>query len=167
VCLVIGGSQGALGLNRLMINLVGRLKEAESAAAGWHFLWSTGPPHLDCVNRTLREMGIDPAELGVHPYIDEMARAYAAADVVVARAGALTLAELTARALAEAGAAELIEETDPRGAEKLESLLARWATRPDTLVGMGQASAALGRPEAARELASLVLALLPNPSRMS
>src|SRR6185295_2969696 len=56
VCLVIGGSQGAQGLNAMIIKLLGRLRNLENPAAGWQLLWSTGPDHFEAVSRTLRQM---------------------------------------------------------------------------------------------------------------
>jgi UDP-N-acetylglucosamine--N-acetylmuramyl-(pentapeptide) pyrophosphoryl-undecaprenol N-acetylglucosamine transferase len=184
VCLCLGGSQGAQGLNRILFDLIGRINDPDSGAGAWQLLWSTGPDHFQSATQALRGMEVDPAAHSLNPFIEEMALAYAAADVVVARAGALTLAELTAlglpsvlvplptaagghqarnaRALERAGAAEVIEQADPRAAARLETLLAQWAARPDLLAAMARAAAAQGRPQAGLELAQLVLDLLPG-----
>ena len=184
VCLCLGGSQGAAGINQIALELLQRLRESEGPAARWQLLWSTGPAHFERVWQALQSIGMDPAEHMVSPFIDRMALAYAAADLVLARAGALTLAELTAlgrpavlvplptaagghqavnaRRLARAGAAEIIEEADPRAAEKLEALLEKWAAEPETLESMAQAARQQGRPEAARDLAQLVLEVVLN-----
>ena len=181
VCLCFGGSQGALGVNRLVLSMLGRAQTEGGSAARWRLLWSTGPTHYNEVVRALTEMGVDPAEHTINPYIDEIATAYSAADLVVARAGALTLAEIgtvgvpavlvplpiatgghqaiNARRLAQDGAAEIVEEADPRAAERLESLLGKWATAPELLERMADAARAQGRPHAARDLARLVLDL--------
>ncbi|HOE95408.1 MAG TPA: undecaprenyldiphospho-muramoylpentapeptide beta-N-acetylglucosaminyltransferase [Candidatus Sumerlaeota bacterium] len=188
VCFCVGGSQGARGINQLLLDLLRRQhaggEETAGAAAQWQLLWSTGPAHFDHVVRALREMGVDPAEHSINPYIDKMALAYAAADLVLCRTGALTLAELTAvgrpailvplpsaagghqaanaRRLVEAGAAELILETDPAAAERLETLLARWVEQPGWLAEMAHAARKLGRPHAARDLARMLLDCLPS-----
>jgi UDP-N-acetylglucosamine--N-acetylmuramyl-(pentapeptide) pyrophosphoryl-undecaprenol N-acetylglucosamine transferase len=183
VCLVMGGSQGAQGLNRLLLHLLERTHDMESPASAWQFLWSTGPAHYEEVMRSVESMGRDPHEHGINPYIDEMARAYAAADLVVARAGALTIAELTARglpailvplpiagghqrdnarALEEAGAAAVVEQNRPDAVIKLEQALGKLATSSETLKGMAQASKSRGRPDAAERLARLVLEFMPN-----
>lgn len=184
VCLCLGGSQGAAGINRILLGLLERLKNPENPAASWQLLWSTGTANYESIMSTLKDMGIDPEEHSINPYIDEMARAYAAADLVVGRAGALTISELTslgrpavmiplptaagghqamnARRMVKAGAAEMIEEAHPQAAVKLEEMLTRWADAPDILEKMAQASLRQGRPDAAREMARLVLDLLPN-----
>ncbi len=187
VCLCMGGSQGALGLNRIMIEMLRRAKDSPDAGRRWQLLWSTGSAHHDQVLRGLEEAGIDPAGHVIRPYIDEMALAYGAADLVLARAGALTLAELSAlgkpavlvplptatgghqainaRRRVRAGAAEMIEEADPRAADDLLALLERWRRGPGELRDMGEASRRLGRPRAAHDLAKLILDLAPNPRR--
>jgi UDP-N-acetylglucosamine--N-acetylmuramyl-(pentapeptide) pyrophosphoryl-undecaprenol N-acetylglucosamine transferase len=136
------------------------------------------------MTKATEAMGINPEEHLLNPFIDRMALAYAAADLVVARAGALTLAELTAlgrpsvlvplptsagnhqalnaRKLAQSGAAAIIEETDPQASEKLEKMLEKWAEKPETLRAMAEAARAQGRPEAAKELANIVLDVVFN-----
>lgn len=83
--LVIGGSLGARSINEAIEAGIKDIKEA-----GIQLIWQTGAPYADkaalCVN----------GEAGVWtgPFIQQMELAYAAADVVVARAGAMTVAEL-------------------------------------------------------------------------
>lgn len=179
VLLVIGGSQGAEGINRIVETLAARMQDPDSPLAHWQLLWATGPTHYESVNRALKDMGADPDDYRVNPYIAEMSRAYRAADVALARSGALTLAELTAlglpsvlvplptsagghqalnaRWLVQAGAAEIVEQADPRAADKLEEFLTDWGVNPGILEAMGQAARALGRRDAARDLARIVL----------
>ena len=177
VCCCVGGSQGAVGLNNMLYSLLPRLADTEDPLGRWQLLWSTGPGHYQHVMKTIEGMGIDPREHSINPFIEEMAKAYAAADVIVARAGALTLAELTAvgrpavliplpaagghqahnaRQLVQAGAAEMIEERDPQGAQKLEAMLGRWAESPELLAEMAAAAKRLGHPDAAMKLAQIV-----------
>jgi UDP-N-acetylglucosamine--N-acetylmuramyl-(pentapeptide) pyrophosphoryl-undecaprenol N-acetylglucosamine transferase len=185
ICLCVGGSQGALGLNRLLLQLLQRTAEMNGPASAWQLLWSTGPAHFEMVMREMAAMGLDPHEHGINPYIDEMARAYAAADLVIARAGALTLAELTAwgrpailvplpRAgrghqkanagwLADAGAAVVVDQQAPDAVEQLKQVLGQLASSPEKKNKMAEASRRLGRPDAARQLGRLVLELMPNP----
>ncbi len=183
VCLCMGGSQGALGLNHLLLDLIHRTVGMESPAAKWQFLWSTGPAHFEQVTHELELItGRDRHGHGVNPYIEEMGRAYAAADLVIGRAGALTLAELTAlglpavlvplpnaggghqfdnaRRFVEAGGGALIDQRDTNAAERLEEILGRLADSPAELAAMAAASKSLGRPNAAGELASLILEFL-------
>jgi len=179
VCLCMGGSQGARGINRLVLETLQRNLDTDSPASRWQFLWSTGMANFEAVSQTLKQMGVDPSEHGINPYLDEMALAYAASDLVLTRAGALSIAELTARGLpavlvplptaagghqainarrlVQAGAAEVLEEADPRAAETLEKLLSHWVRNPQALARVGEASKAQGRPDAARDLAQLVL----------
>lgn len=88
--LVIGGSQGARSLNDAVLHL--------SAGAGlpnWQILLITGTSDSDRV----RERAGSAKRLRTVPYLDDMADAYAVSDVVVARAGASTVAELRALAM--------------------------------------------------------------------
>jgi UDP-N-acetylglucosamine--N-acetylmuramyl-(pentapeptide) pyrophosphoryl-undecaprenol N-acetylglucosamine transferase len=114
----------------------------------------------------------------VEAFIEDMAAAYAWADLVVCRAGALTVAELAvagvaailvpyphaaddhqtgnARYLADAGAALLMPQASLT-AERLTEALTRFIGRRDTLLAMARRARALARPEAARHVARLCL----------
>jgi UDP-N-acetylglucosamine--N-acetylmuramyl-(pentapeptide) pyrophosphoryl-undecaprenol N-acetylglucosamine transferase len=113
-------------------------------------------------------------------FIDDMARAYAGADLLVCRAGATTIAELTvckkpailvpfpfaaddhqtvnARSLVESGAALLIPEAELTAARLADQLKALEADRV-RVARMARASGMLGRPEAAREIADVCVSL--------
>ena len=86
--LVLGGSRGARVINRLVMGLASHCKELELTI--WH---QTGS--LDYVEVNQFYATIDAAPK-VEPFIDNMSEAYAWADLVVARAGALTVAEIAA-----------------------------------------------------------------------
>lgn len=97
VCLVTGGSQGARAVNEALLSDIrgvvdGRL---ESPPAGFEILWATGTANYDGICTRLGEMG-RPAWVKALPYIEDMPGALASADFAVARAGAMSLAELTA-----------------------------------------------------------------------
>jgi UDP-N-acetylglucosamine--N-acetylmuramyl-(pentapeptide) pyrophosphoryl-undecaprenol N-acetylglucosamine transferase len=97
VCLVTGGSQGARAVNEALLAdirgvLEGRL---EAPPPGFEILWATGTGHFDGVSKRLGEMG-RPAWVKALAYIEDMPGALASADFAVARAGAMSLAELTA-----------------------------------------------------------------------
>jgi len=128
--LVFGGSQGARALN---VALAGALASAHLAETS--VLWATGPAH----EAALRHLAV-PGRVAVRGFFDPIALAYRASDLVVGRAGAMTVAEVcawglpsilvplpsaaadhqahNARALAEAGAAVWLPE-ESLGAERL------------------------------------------------
>ncbi len=130
--LVSGGSQGARAINRLMLE-VARLPGAVRGEV--RILWSTGPAEYDAIQRELDRL--DASRICALPYIDDMYAAYAAADVAVSRAGAITTTEqlawgipqvliplptaaenhqlLNAEALAQAGAAHCLPEAGLTG----------------------------------------------------
>ncbi len=182
VVLVTGGSQGALAVNSSLASALERVARGELPAPppDMQLLWATGPTHAESIARRL-----EPLALGwVHTrgYIEDMPRALAAADVAISRAGASTTAELlawgipavlvpfpaaaanhqdfNARALAEAGAALYLPETelDPeRLWQDLQALTADHARRER----MTEAALRRARPYAARDIARRLLELVP------
>lgn len=132
--LVVGGSQGARVLNQTMPKVVAELADKLEVCH------QVGAGVLDEVN----ELYCANADIQLTEFIDDMAQAYAWADIVVCRSGALTVAELAAvgvaaifipfqhkdrqqylnaKYLADVGAAEIIEQAD-LSADKLIELLA-------------------------------------------
>lgn len=85
--LVVGGSQGARSLNSAMAAVAG-----EFTRAGVGVLHAVGPKN---VGDAPRDVGDGPAYVAV-PYVDRMDLAYAAADLVLCRSGAITVAEVSA-----------------------------------------------------------------------
>ncbi|MDH5608545.1 MAG: undecaprenyldiphospho-muramoylpentapeptide beta-N-acetylglucosaminyltransferase [Cyclobacteriaceae bacterium] len=85
--LVIGGSLGARTLNESVLSGVGLLREA-----GIQVIWQTGGYYLEEMKQ--RTAGMDLSHVWLRDFISEMGFAYLAADVVISRAGALSLAEL-------------------------------------------------------------------------
>jgi UDP-N-acetylglucosamine--N-acetylmuramyl-(pentapeptide) pyrophosphoryl-undecaprenol N-acetylglucosamine transferase len=162
--LVLGGSQGARALNHVVPEALARFGVE---ARGLRVVHQAGQAMCDEVAATYRDLGVD-AE--VVPFIDDMARAYERAAVIIARAGATTLAELcaigrpsvlipfphaaddhqgkNAEALAAAGAAECIREEvlTPGGlADTLRGIVDDPARRRN----MADAARRQGRPDAA------------------
>ncbi len=177
--LVFGGSGGARTLNRAVAD----------AAAAWcdradlALVVQTGrDAHAD-VAASFAGVGDD--RVRVLPYIDAMPAVLRWADVVVCRAGAMTLAELAAtgrpallvpyphatddhqlrnaRAREAAGAAVVLEDRDCDGAALVREV-ERLAADRDLLDAMGRAAAALARPQAAEEIAADVLRLASGSS---
>lgn len=169
--LVLGGSLGARALNLT----VPRALAALPAERRPQVLHQCGKRGLDEARQAYAEAGVTA---DVVPFIDDMATAYGLADLAVCRAGALTLAELTAaglgallvpyphavddhqtrnaEALVAAGAAELIEENALDAQQLASRLSALLADRP-RLVAMASAARTLAKPDAAQSIARACL----------
>jgi UDP-N-acetylglucosamine--N-acetylmuramyl-(pentapeptide) pyrophosphoryl-undecaprenol N-acetylglucosamine transferase len=173
--LVTGGSQGARRINDAVTAAAPTL-----AAAGVQVLHVTGAKNAEDVRRTLAAHGLsgqEPPYVAV-PYVDRMELAYAAADLALCRAGAMTVAELTAVGLpavyvplpigngeqrlnavgvVEAGGGLMVEDAalDAAWVGGQVPALLRDA---DRLAAMAAAAAAQGRPDAAGALADIVVA---------
>jgi UDP-N-acetylglucosamine--N-acetylmuramyl-(pentapeptide) pyrophosphoryl-undecaprenol N-acetylglucosamine transferase len=173
--LVLGGSQGAQQLNRLLPAAVRRLRERWPALAVVH---QSGATHAAETRSSYGE-SVDPEAVQVLPFIDDVAAAMARAHVVVARAGAITLAELcaagrpalllplaiaaghqieNARALAAAGAAVALTAASV-AADDVAAALADLLSDPARLSAMAAAARRLSRPGAAAAIADRVEAL--------
>lgn len=87
--LVVGGSLGAKAINELMPVVMQRFSAQQRPS----LLHQTGKNHYESVLQAYRQAGVDAT---VQPFIEDMGEAYAAADLVICRAGALTVAELGA-----------------------------------------------------------------------
>lgn len=92
--LVLGGSLGAQAINACVPQALALLPE-ESRPDVLH---QTGARHLETVQAAYRRAGVEGAE--IHPFLDDMAFFYGQTDLVICRAGALTVAELAAAGLA-------------------------------------------------------------------
>lgn len=178
--LVFGGSQGARRLNRAIIDAQHRWATGEL-----QILHATGRNLFD-ESATAWERARANAPGGppsrLVDFIETMADAYAAADVVVCRAGATSIAELTvlgipavlvpyphatgdhqtrnAEALARAGGAIAIADDDLDGA-RLVAAVEPLLTDPERHATVAAAARAFGRPDAAANVARLLLDLLP------
>lgn len=156
--LVFGGSRGARSLNRAVSEGFGAIVKHTQ----WQLLAQTGSEECDAVRAAVgADGGSAAARIAVLPYIDAMHDAYRIADVVVCRAGALTLAELAAlgkpallvpfphatddhqtrnaQAVAAAGAAEVVPDRELDGA-RLCALLADLERQPQRLAAMAAAA---------------------------
>ena len=94
--LVTGGSQGASALNRLLPEAISRLHEHPGLDSGVEVWHQAGRGHTEELSTRYEELGI---QARVAEFIEEMGEAYAWADMVVCRAGAMTVAELCAAGL--------------------------------------------------------------------
>lgn len=91
--LVLGGSQGSLAINQLIVNWLSLCEDRESYLL-WH---QTG--QKDCVSIQKSYQAWPGSVYHVAPFIEKMAEAYAWADLVICRSGALTVSELAAAGL--------------------------------------------------------------------
>jgi UDP-N-acetylglucosamine--N-acetylmuramyl-(pentapeptide) pyrophosphoryl-undecaprenol N-acetylglucosamine transferase len=176
--LIFGGSQGAHAINMAMVAAAPRL-----AARHMALTHQTGERDLETVRDAYRNAGV---EARVEPFLYEMDREMRAADLVICRAGATTIAELTAagkaavliplptaaddhqrrnaEVLAQAGAAEMIEQKDLTGdaiATRIAALVSDSARRER----MATVARSLARPDAARVIVERALELTARGRR--
>lgn len=165
--LIFGGSQGAAAINQTVVAMLPMLQKIQDRVRVVH---QTGERDWEAVRQAYEQAGI---EAEVRPFIVDMASAYAASDLIICRAGATSLAEITvagkasvlipfpyaandhqtenARAMVEAGAAAMIRENDLT-VETLYSLVESLLGDDKKLRGMEEKSKALGRPDAAARI---------------
>jgi UDP-N-acetylglucosamine--N-acetylmuramyl-(pentapeptide) pyrophosphoryl-undecaprenol N-acetylglucosamine transferase len=164
--LVLGGSQGAHAINRGVGEALAHLSSHER----FEFVHQTGAADEAAVAAAYRSAGISAR---VQAFFDDMAARYRAGDLIVCRAGATTVAEITAlgkpaifipfphaaddhqrwnaERLVQTGAAEMILEAELTG-ERLAARIAHFAAHPEELNALAARAAALGRPDAARRI---------------
>ena len=174
---IFGGSQGAHAINQAVLDSLDFLSER------WQLLWQTGENDFVSVSEKMRGKGIKCA---VFPFLEDMSSAYAASDVVVSRAGALTLAEITAcgkpsilipypfaaadhqrynaKVLQKEGAAEIILQHDLTGESLARKLLSLFSDE-ERLKRMAGQSKKMGRPDAASLLVDEMEKLLKKGRR--
>ena len=172
--LIMGGSQGARAINDALVAAAPTLAARGVSLSVTH---QTGLRDVERVRAAYRQAGLAAT---VEAFFDDMDARMRAADLVVARAGASTLAELTvlgrasllvplptaaddhqrknAHVLAEAGASEVIDEGDLTG-DRMAQALAGLATNHDRRARMAARARALGKPDAAARVADRVEAL--------
>ncbi len=174
--LVVGGSLGALALNETIPQALARLPEALCPEVHHQ----CGKRHFELTRDAYQEAGVQGE---VMPFIDDMAAQYAWADLVICRAGALTVSELALAGVAsvlvpypfavddhqsanggylvEQGAAEMVQQRD-MSAESLAALLGGYCGDVEAgrkkLVAMAQSARRLAKPEATAEVAATCLA---------
>ena len=162
-----GGSQGAQALNEVMVDAAALLA---ARGVSLDIVHQTGTKELDRTEERYAKSGM---KADVRAFIKDMAAEYRRADLVVARAGATTVAELgvvgrpailvpypfaadnhqevNAREMAESGAALMFKQSELTP-EKLADVVADLAAHPEILAKMGSAMKALGKPGAAADI---------------
>ena len=174
VLLVTGGSQGALAINRAVAGWVDA-----GGSEGIDLVWVTGRGTHEQFARYHR-----PPSVTVIDFLDPMADGYAVADLVISRAGMITVAELcawglpsilvplptaaadhqthNARVLAEAGASLMVRQESLEPGSLGETIRRMLADRLG-LRAMADRARARGRPRAAAEIVSHLLTLVRQP----
>ena len=170
--LVIGGSLGAKTLNDSM------LKNLEQISNGQlQFIWQCGKGYIDQINESLSKV---PKQIKLMPFISQMDAAYAAADIVVSRAGALSVSELclvgkpvilvpspnvsedhqtkNAMALVSSAAAILIRDTDAR--EDLVPALYALVENEEKKMELSRNIKSLAKPNATEDIVDACETLL-------
>jgi len=173
--LVVGGSLGASRLNAVVPFAVAQLAQAGITL---HVRHQAGERGIDAARAAYAAAKISG---DVSPFIDDMARAYADADLVICRAGALTVSELAAVGVASVlvpypaavddhqtvnaqflvreGAAVLIADRDLT-ADRLSATLRELCAGRGKLLAMAERARLVARPRATEELAAVCLAQL-------
>jgi UDP-N-acetylglucosamine--N-acetylmuramyl-(pentapeptide) pyrophosphoryl-undecaprenol N-acetylglucosamine transferase len=173
--LVFGGSQGAHAINVAMVEAASRLAAGSS---NLHLVHQTGERDVEMVRAGYRDAGL---QAEVEPFLYDMGKRLADADVVVSRAGATTLAEVTAagkaailiplptaaddhqrrnaEALAAAGAADVLLQRDLAGGALVDRIVGL-AADPERRRRMSAAARSLAKPDAARVIVDRALQLI-------
>jgi UDP-N-acetylglucosamine--N-acetylmuramyl-(pentapeptide) pyrophosphoryl-undecaprenol N-acetylglucosamine transferase len=168
--LVFGGSRGARSINNAVLAML------PSITASSNLVWQTGSADYERIREKVSPSG----SLWIAPYIEDMGSAYSAADLVLCRSGASTIAEITnlgkpsvlvpypfatgdhqrynAGALVESGAALLLDDRELGNPATAETILGLLHDR-QKLVSMGIASGKLAYPDAAHRLALRIMAI--------
>jgi UDP-N-acetylglucosamine--N-acetylmuramyl-(pentapeptide) pyrophosphoryl-undecaprenol N-acetylglucosamine transferase len=169
--LVVGGSLGAAALNKVVPEALSSLSPKERPDV-WH---QTGKKNFDETLDSYRQAGVGAK---VVPFIDNMAEAYAWADLIICRAGALTISEIAcvgipsilvpyphavddhqttnAKLLVDAGAAYCVQQKDLDAAQ-LAQYIREFNEDRAYLLSMAKAARQLGRPDATKRVAEICL----------
>jgi len=169
--MVLGGSQGAAVLNDTLPKALALMPEGQRPQV----THQSGAAHIDALRAAYAAAGVQAETL---PFIDDMAMRYAAADLIICRAGASTVTEIAAvgvasilvplpwavddhqtanaRYLSDRGAAILIPQAEFKS-ERLAQLLQSFAR--DKLLEMARAARTAAKPDATREVGDICRAL--------
>ncbi len=175
---IFGGSRGARRINEAALDAMVRLK----GHLGAQFILQTGKEDFSWVKERAEGQGLP---VTVVPYLTHIHEAYAAADLVVCRAGAMTLAEIAAcgvpavlvpypfaaynhqevnaQNLAERGGAVMIRDGELTG-ERLASDLLRLVKDREALIRMSSNARRFARPDAAQRIARSLLEWARHPA---
>ena len=172
---VFGGSQGSRALNQTITAALPRLMEMQDR---FHVIHQTGKMDFEMIRKEYEDMA---PFYEVTPFIYDVEEFFGRCDLLLCRAGAITLAEITslgipailvplptaahnhqeqnARRLAEKGAARLILQKDFTP-EALLAAVKDFVSFPDRLEAVGKAARTMGKPDATKKIADLALNLV-------
>ncbi|MBI5216148.1 MAG: undecaprenyldiphospho-muramoylpentapeptide beta-N-acetylglucosaminyltransferase [Ignavibacteriae bacterium] len=170
--LVFGGSLGATTINNAVVQQLEKY-----IGQGFRIIWQTGKEDIERVKTSSNKIAKE--HLWVNAFIDRMDYAYAISDIVICRAGATTIAELTrlgkpailipypfaaadhqtenAKAMTESGAALMVRDSEAK--ERLFDVVQSLLNDTEKLQAMSIASKQLGKPNAAEEIARRIIEL--------
>lgn len=171
VVLLVGGSQGALGINKGISAQLSAFQGSDM-----QLIWQTGKTYISQAQEEVKSLGLE-AQVKPTVFIDRMDYAYSVADVVISRAGAMSISELAlvqkpvifvplptaaedhqtknAMQLVEAGAAMMVRnnETEQKLIPALQQLLGDKAKQEEMKANIGQ----FARPNAADDIVDIIL----------
>lgn len=176
--LIFGGSQGARIFNNSMPKIIPALF---SAVPGITVTHQSGPRFVAETEAMYRASGADPLFWTVKPFLDDMASRFARANLVLARSGASTVAELAAAGrpsllvpfaaaadehqkrnaeeMVRAGAAVMLEEPELATPDKLQQALIELLGNPQRLAAMSAAARTQAHPDAGERIANKLVQL--------
>ncbi|UCC80339.1 MAG: undecaprenyldiphospho-muramoylpentapeptide beta-N-acetylglucosaminyltransferase [Candidatus Zixiibacteriota bacterium] len=168
--LVLGGSSGARAINLAVLNFI----KGDRLPDDWQILWQTGENDYQFIRSSVSP---DENRIKILAFIDDMPAAYSASDLVISRAGAMALSEITAvglpsvlipfpyatgdhqtlnaKALEESGAAVIIPEKEMN--KKLEDIVRDLFNNASKRRSMSENARHLGKPGAAKAIAKTIL----------
>lgn len=172
--LVLGGSLGAGSINDAVANLIGKFEDNKLQV-----IWQTGNYYFDKYKNIVSKF------VKVYPFIDKMNFAYSACDIMLARAGATTIAELlmlgipsvlvpspnvaenhqyfNAKSLSDNGAAILIE--DKKLKNELSNIIFSLCFNQEKLAGLKKNALSIAKPDAAKIIAKNAIKLAEQNER--
>ncbi|MBS1805156.1 MAG: undecaprenyldiphospho-muramoylpentapeptide beta-N-acetylglucosaminyltransferase [Acidobacteria bacterium] len=176
--LVFGGSQGARLFNTTLPAIARELFEA---VHGLTILHQAGARHAETTEAAYRESGADPTRWHVSGFLDDMPARFAQANLVMARSGASTVAELAAAGkpallvpfaaaaddhqtrnaeeMVNAGAAIMLKEPELADHNKVLNTLVQLLKAPERLNAMSSAARTQAHPQAAETIANRLVSL--------
>ncbi|KAG6549625.1 hypothetical protein Mapa_008603 [Marchantia paleacea] len=174
VVLILGGSLGALAINKVVADMVVKSLEENPER---YIIWQTGPKYYE---EMVQRVGQTHPRLAIFPYVSAMQMAYAAADLVVARAGAITCSELlvtgkpsilipsrnvaedhqtkNAEAMAEGGSARVLSESS-LSSSFLASMIDELLGDDILLTDMMEKALKAATPDASSQIAQHIIRL--------